>query len=69
MPNILPRSLAGNHAAILAAAFGKAPASPAPNANLVTNRSGRLETAPVSGASDEFNQQVDIGGPDAPGAI
>ena len=59
-PLARPRSRSGNHRDRLRAMFGKAPASPAPNRNLITTSERRPCAAPVSIVNADHHNTIRV---------
>ena len=59
-PLAMPRSCAGNQVAKLRTAFGKAPASPAPNRNLITTSDRSPCAAPVNMVKADHHNTIRV---------
>ena len=59
-PLAMPRSCAGNQVAKLRTAFGKAPASPAPNRNLITTSDRSPCAAPVNMVNADHHSTIRV---------
>ena len=55
-----PRSPAGNHRDMTRAAFGYAPASPAPNRKRMTSRAGSPQAAPVRAVNTDHQTTMRV---------